>query len=299
MNLINTALDIQGLAAALNLSPTKQGYIGSCLVCDYKGTFSLTLKQNKLLMYCHACNAPFNDFKRCFQAMGLWVSSTMANNVFSKTATAKLAKAAKDDDKRSTLEYALKVWNEGHPIIGTPVERYLINRGIQAVYHETLRYHPRLKHTPSGNVFEAMLAKVTDMEGTFLGLHRTYLFNAQKADVITPKMMLGNCKGGSVHFGKPSTSLIVCEGIETALSLHQETGKPVWAGLSTSGMQNIQLALWINSLIIAADNDPPGMKACEGLMDKALKMGISVRITWPPEPGQDFNDMLNQHKEPA
>jgi hypothetical protein len=84
MNIINTAPDIQGLATALNLSPTKQGFIGGCPVCNYKGTFSLTLKQDKLLMYCHACNAPFDEFKEHFQRIGVW----QTKNCFSHPATA-------------------------------------------------------------------------------------------------------------------------------------------------------------------------------------------------------------------
>jgi putative DNA primase/helicase len=297
MNALFNAPDVQGLAVALKLSPAKQGYIGSCPVCNYKGTFSLTLKQNKLLMYCHACNAPFNTFKEHFQRIGVWETK----NRFYNPATAISAIFPKPSSSCDAKQYAWTLWNEGVAIKGTPVEAYLKHRAIDAVDHEALRFHPRLKHSPSDRYYTAMIAKVTDAEGRFMGIHRTYLDGHKKAPVTPNKMMLGNCKWGAVHFSKPNlnlnlnlTLLCIAEGIETALSVHQETGYPTWAALSTSGVMTLRFNQGLERLIICADHDEAGLKACNTLFDRAIEQGVSVKIIIPPHEGQDFNDVLRE-----
>jgi putative DNA primase/helicase len=163
--------------------------------------------------------------------------------------------------------------------------------------HETLRFHPRLKHSPSERYYTAMIAKVTDAEGRFMGIHRTYLDGHNKAPVTPNKMMLGNCKGGAVHFSNPYANLsllCIAEGIETALSVHQGTGYPTWAALSTSGLMTLRFPQGLELLIICADHDEAGLKACNALLDRAIAQGVSVKISIPPHEGQDFNDVLRE-----
>ncbi len=66
------------------------------------------------------------------------------------------------------------------PISGTLVETYLRARGITAL-HETgsLRFHPRCYYRPDEmrrpRLWPAMIATVTDLNGTLTGAHRTWL----------------------------------------------------------------------------------------------------------------------------
>jgi hypothetical protein len=58
----------------------------------------------------------------------------------------------------------------------------------------------------------------------------------------------------------PSTWL---RGIETALSVLQATGKPVWACLGTSGLKAVILPPEVKTVVIAADADEAGEKAAQ------------------------------------
>jgi hypothetical protein len=54
--------------------------------------------------------------------------------------------------------------------------------------------------------------------GKFVGIHRTYLdADGNKLN----KMMLGDCKGGSVYLGGAGDPITISEGIENGLSCRQ------------------------------------------------------------------------------
>ena len=67
----------------------------------------------------------------------------------------------------------------------------------------------------------AIMARVDD--ASEFSIHRTYLdVNACKSSLEPAKAMLGKTKGGHVELTEfPNKKLLVCEGIETGLSLAQ------------------------------------------------------------------------------
>lgn len=88
--------------------------------------------------------------------------------------------------------------------------------------------------------------------------------------------------------------LVVCEGIETGLSLLSGLlGEPatVWAALSTSGVRALDLPPTPGRLIIAPDGDVPGLAAADVLGNRAYSLGWQVYIMAPPD-GKDWNDVL-------
>ena len=96
-------------------------------------------------------------------------------------------------------------------------------------------------------------------------------------------MMLGPCAGGVVMLA-PMTAdgvLGVAEGIETALAASKLFGVPVWAALSTSGMQKMTLPPGLRRLKVYADKGEGGKKAAENLRDKALHAGIDATVLMP------------------
>ena len=192
--------------------------------------------------------------------------------------------------------YALKLWNDSHPADKTAVETYLRARGISCPIPDDIRFLSGHRHKPSGRIYPVMLSAVRCWASRKIqAVHRTWLMpdGSAKAPVEPEKMMLGNCKGGGVWLGKPSRKLIISEGIETGLSVQQETGCPVWAALSTSGMTGLILPDMPlgTEIIIAADNDPAGRKAAYEAADKWTKEGREVRIAFPPD-SKDFNDLV-------
>jgi DNA primase len=94
-----------------------------------------------------------------------------------------------------------------------------------------------------------------------------------------------------VRLAQAGDELVLAEGIETALSVLQATGKPVWACLSTSGLKAVILPPEVNTVIIAADGDEAGEKAAKEAARRFYLEGREVKIARPPA-GMDFNDLL-------
>ena len=70
-------------------------------------------------------------------------------------------------------------------------------------------------------------------------------------------MMLGPVGGGAVRLAPHGHTLVIAEGIETAMTLLQESEYPVWAALSKGGIENLILPGDVTEVIIAADHDEP------------------------------------------
>ena len=71
-------------------------------------------------------------------------------------------------------------------------------------------------------------------------------------------------------------------------------GLAVWATLSTSGLEQVQLPAQAKRIIILADHDASGagLRAAETTARRLRAEGREVAIALPPEAGDDFNDLL-------
>ncbi|MCC7495821.1 MAG: toprim domain-containing protein, partial [Fimbriimonadaceae bacterium] len=89
----------------------------------------------------------------------------------------------------------------------------------------------------------------------------------------------------------------LCEGIETGLAVMTAChGLPVWAALSTSGLEQALLVPEARRVVILADHDHSGagLRAAEAAATKLRLEGREVCIALPPVAGDDFNDMLRR-----
>ena len=139
-----------------------------------------------------------------------------------------------------------------------------------------------------------MVALVTrGVDDKPLAIHRTFLARdgQGKAPMVPAKMMLGPCAGGAVRLGPKSECIMIAEGIETALSAMQATGRTAWAALSTSGLRTLNLPGHVREIIVLADGDEAGAAAARNCAWRWKREGRRVRIARPPQ-GMDFNDML-------
>ncbi|MFN3699974.1 MAG: toprim domain-containing protein [Alphaproteobacteria bacterium] len=202
------------------------------------------------------------------------------------------AKAA----KLANVSFALKLWNESQPAGNTPVQAYLKGRGITCTIPPDIHYHPALWHSASGKAYPAMIAAIRDsLSNEITGVHRTWILpdGSGKAPVKPDKMMLGDSKGGSVQLAPAALKMAVAEGIETSLSVMQETGLPVWAALSTSGITGLELPPLpaVSEIIIAGDNDKAGRKAAFEAAELWTKKGRKA-FTAFPSLHNDYNDSI-------
>ncbi len=264
---------------------------------DRHPSLSITERDGKLLVKCFAgCDqaAVWNALK----GMGL-VGHDDHERLSRRRGISPARTRPSDTGTKDRTEAARRIWSESRPAPGTPVESYLASRSITIPPPPTLRYHPGLKHGPTGLLLPAMVAAVTVWpEREVTAIHRTFLTadGRTKAPVTQNKMMLGPCAGGTVRLAPVGDDLVLAEGIETALSVLQASGKPVWACLSTSGLKAVLLPPEMKTVTIAADGDDAGLKAAYAAAENWTKAGRTVRVAVPPEPGSDFNDMTMSDK---
>ncbi len=197
-----------------------------------------------------------------------------------------------------TPEAARRLFAISQPIMGTVGDKYLRQRGITAL-HETgsLRFHPRCYHQPDEysptEIWPAMIAAVTDLDGKITGAHRTWLdpSGRDKAPVETPRRALGHLLGNAVRFGVAGEVKAAGEGIETMLSLRCVLpSMPMVAALSAAHLGQLLLPDTLRRLYVARDDDPAGDGAMATLLDRAREAGIEA-ITLSPRLG-DFNEDL-------
>jgi Toprim domain len=144
-----------------------------------------------------------------------------------------------------------------------------------------------------------MVARVDLPTGESVGVHRTYLCNADggtwhRLEGDDAKLSLGPIGGGAVQLAPAAATLLAGEGIESVLSAMILTGLPGWAGLSTSGLKAMILPAIVQNVVIVADHDENG--AGQAAARKAglrwAGEGRRVRVITPNHVGSDANDLL-------
>ena len=107
-------------------------------------------------------------------------------------------------------ERARRLFRAGQPIAGTPAAAYLAHRGLIGITSRVLRYHPACFYKASDDAppetWPALLAAISDVQGTIVGVHRTWLDRSGlgKAPVAEPRKSMGHQIGnGRASAGWP------------------------------------------------------------------------------------------------
>ena len=194
-------------------------------------------------------------------------------------------------------EAARRMWQMCRAVDASHAEAYLRARGLRACRDPALRFHASLYYRDDEgrfHAFPALVARVSDAEGGFCGVHRTWLHPERpaKAPVAAPRKALGRIHGRAVHLGPPpDATLVVAEGLETALSLR--TARPslaVAAALGAASLAAFVPPPGTAHVLIARDNDPAGDEAAERLHERCRARGLDARVFAPLR--NDFNDDL-------
>lgn len=238
------------------------GWMARCPAHDDQNP-SLAIQQTadgSVLIHCHAgCSQ--HDVIEALKSRGLWPGAW--NRQLNHPAGGRAWRDRSEKDQVTRAAAALAIWQKSGPAAGTIVQIYLRSRGLTLPPPASLRFHPGLKHR-SGNRWPAMIALVTSGDNdTPVAIHRTFLARngTGKAPVEKPKMSLGRCRGGAVRLAAAAEALMVGEGIETCLAAMQARGLPAWAGLSASGLRNLDLPKSVRDVIVLADGDEVGESA--------------------------------------
>lgn len=207
-----------------------------------------------------------------------------------------IGKSGKSDHCQAgggTAGYAVRLWNLGHSVTGTPAERYLRSRSIPVI-HDVMRYLPAtpLGRGKSVRFLPALLIAVGKSR-RLAAIQRTFLQpNGRPALLARTKRSLGPLRGDAVQLFDPEETLGLAEGVENALSAASLLAIPVWASLGAERFDRIDIPSRIRRLILLADNDPAGRRAVTRALQTYALPGRDIIVLWPTMPFNDWNEML-------
>lgn len=195
-------------------------------------------------------------------------------------------------------QFGRMLWAQSLPVAETIGASYLAARAcVLPPADGDLRYHPALKHPLTGHIGPSLLALVTDIRTREpISLHRTWINADGTKPVDPPRMLLGGHRktGGAIRLWPDewvTKGLGVAEGIETALSL-AHAYQPVWSLIDGGNLGKLPVLLGIQSLLIAADNDPSGREAAHSCATRWAAAGAEVLVT--QQTTNDLNDALRE-----
>ena len=189
---------------------------------------------------------------------------------------------------------ARKVWANALPIAGTPAEAYLRRRNIDIGLPDCLRF-ARLRF--AGEVRPMLIAAVAGPDNRVQAIHRIVLKDdGSKADLDGGKVKysLGPVMGGAMRLTPAANGMLVCVGIEDALTLLQQQGQAVWAVTGDVALPAVQLPAGVCSVVVAHDNDASGRAAGKKAANKLASEGRQVRLIQPLSGFKDFNEEITQ-----
>lgn len=200
------------------------------------------------------------------------------------------------------------LWEMGDPNKGRDAGvAYLNNRAISKIPGpETLRFrtltHQDLEKMgiPRGDIpktpVTALIFAARNKDGAITAVQQILTTKGKKVEFDNPKRTNGLLPGASVLLGDPSKSdkMILVEGPETGMSLHEATGLPTMITLGTSNFTKVALPDSTKNLIIASDMEPTGVGLASSLKTAQYwkRQGVDkVGIALPRLNDGDFNDV--------
>jgi hypothetical protein len=205
-----------------------------------------------------------------------------------KAQTAASAQAHADGQRRK----ARWLWRAARPAPDTCVARYLRRRGILGPWPEAIiKYlppdgpgrHPAML-VPYGLASEPEPGELAIAEAAITAVHLTFLKpdGSGKADVDPAKISVGSPQGMPLVLASMNDSLglAITEGIEDALSVHDETGLGAWAAGSCSLMPALCAAVpdYADFITVIADDDAGGQRGARALAQALICRGFSVDL---------------------
>lgn len=277
------------LAGRLGLRRAGRDWRGTCPACGYADAFTLSVRDGRELAWCASCG----DQAAVFAALRSAGLERRNNPV----APCPLPPQARASNARQGL--AERLWREAGPVKATLAESYLERRGLSCLAQSgALRFLSSCPH-PTGARLPAMVAAAVDSCGNLVAVHRTYIGDTGgKADIEPAKATLGPVMGGAIRLHGTAREIVIGEGIESSTSAGVLLGLPAWAAINAGNLaRGVVLPDAVRSVVIAADNDRPGIGAADAAAARWRAEGRKVRLAVPDAPGADFNDVLMQRRE--
>lgn len=204
-----------------------------------------------------------------------------------------------DDQARAARrQTAARLWREGRGLAGTLSARHCRGRDVRGELPgpEAMRHHPGAPlsvYRPGRATRPALMAGVVGPDGTITAVELTYLTSCGRRafDLALPRKTVGVLPAGSaVRLDPAEPTLLVAEGVFTALAARRRFGLPTWALLSTSNMRRWRPPPQVRSVLIAADRGADGEASAQRLARNLAEAGVTAEIALPPPAFGDWDE---------
>lgn len=177
------------------------------------------------------------------------------------------------------------------PSSGSPVENYMLSRGITPPLPTTVRFLPALKpeHCPAMLIPfglprepEPGVLDISEDEVVAVQLLLLKSDGSGKADVDPNKITIASPAGMPMVLAPANDllSIVITEGVEDALSVHRATGLGAWASGGWSAMPKLAATVpeYVEAVTVYADADEGGQRGARELAEALAGRGIEVFV---------------------
>ncbi len=282
------------------------GKHGPCPMCEGKDRFRMIDLEGGCKWICNQCGG--GDAMNLVQLAMNMTFQQAADKVRPMVCGASYSTAPKKPDSAAIKRLIGRLMDSWRAAQNKDeLSRYLEARGLprEAFNQADLRvgkvdhYDEDGKNTGSVNT---MLARIITPQNRTVALHKTYFLPEGRQKKISK--VASTIAGGAIRLfnAKDAETLIVAEGIETALAaryLCKVRGRgvfPAWATISASGMKKIAIPKSVKHVIIMADNDASftGQAAAYDLANRlVVRDKRTVEVFYPKQVDTDWLDYLN------
>lgn len=261
-------LDLEGLATQLGARKSSFGYTCLCPAHnDSERSFSLWRGNNGAVAFKCFAGCTRDEIVSALTSRGLMVDLSAPTGI-----------------RRPPPSEVKEILNELKDIDGTPGEIYLQGRGISGFMPPSVRYRRAAWKSPQGSVYDAVVGVVQRPDGEVTAALQVYVTQeGDKVPLNIRKRVIGELRGGCVVLPGMSPT-VVCEGIETGLSIWLATGYQVLVAVSLTNFGKIELEAVGCEVIVAGDADVPGSQSDQQFrreVMKLLKRGFKPKIARP------------------
>lgn len=200
---------------------------------------------------------------------------------------------------RARIAAARALWDGGVAVrCGSLAARHLALRGVARPPGSIcdLRSHPAAPlsiYRPGQAVRPALLAGVRGPDGEINAVEVTYLDGAGRraTGLHLSRKTVGRLPAGSaVRLDSAGPSLLVAEGVFTALAAGGRFGLPAWALLSAGNLARWSPPPGVRRVLVAGDRGPAGEAAAQALARRLAGETVAAEVRLPPAGFGDWDE---------
>jgi len=281
----NDEAEFSRLLTALGARRCGDGWLACCPAHeDRHPSLSIKVADDRLLLHCFA-GCDYRDLRQALRQRGLLdQTERLTRSHAGQIARRSKSTASKMPTKTvGTAHWAMRIWAESDPVIGTLGQTYLSRRGL-ALPGECvdIRFHwscPRR----GGRRQPALVWLMRDiLTNQPRAIQRRFLRPDGTKDGNATS--LGPCAGAVLKLSpdeEVTHGLAIAEGHADALAVAGDGWRPCWATCGTGAMESFPILDGVEALTIFADPNPAGRKAAERCRARWRAAGREVRILEP------------------